>query len=100
MHLRKKTLVLVPLLRKHIFKLPRHPNNIASLAFNHDGLLLAVASSYTYQEAKERFMRAPKEIRFFKVMKNSKFGMRWSYKCVMIYYKLLVLINLQKAITC
>ncbi|CAH9083142.1 unnamed protein product [Cuscuta epithymum] len=39
--------------KKRLFELPRHPNSIASLAYNHDGLLLAVASSYSYQEANE-----------------------------------------------
>ena len=35
------------------FQLPRLPNSVASLSYNHDGQLLAVASSYTYQEAEE-----------------------------------------------
>lgn len=35
-------------------KLPRYSNSVASLAFNHTGELLAVASSHTYQEAKEK----------------------------------------------
>lgn len=34
-------------------QLPRYPNSIASLSYNHTGELLAVASSYTYQEANE-----------------------------------------------
>ncbi|KAL9149229.1 hypothetical protein ABFS82_12G096200 [Erythranthe guttata] len=40
--------------RKRIMELPRYPNSIASLAYNHGGQILAVASSYTYQEANER----------------------------------------------
>ncbi|GER37448.1 heavy metal transport/detoxification superfamily protein [Striga asiatica] len=40
--------------RRHLMELPRYPNSVASLAYNHDGQLLAVASSFTYQEANER----------------------------------------------
>ncbi|VVA94595.1 unnamed protein product [Arabis nemorensis] len=40
--------------RRRLFELPRYSNSIASLAFNHTGELLAVASSHTYQEAKEK----------------------------------------------
>ncbi|KAI3467287.1 hypothetical protein Pfo_023950 [Paulownia fortunei] len=40
--------------RKRLLELPRYPNSVASLAYNHGGQLLAVASSYTYQEANER----------------------------------------------
>ncbi|KAM6576615.1 hypothetical protein CsatB_028452 [Cannabis sativa] len=40
--------------RKRLFELPRYPNSISSLSINNKGQLLAVASSYTYQEAKER----------------------------------------------
>ncbi|PIN07756.1 Mitotic spindle checkpoint protein BUB3, WD repeat superfamily [Handroanthus impetiginosus] len=40
--------------RKRLLELPRYPNSVASLAYNHDGQLLAVASSHTYQEANER----------------------------------------------
>ncbi|XP_057251854.1 uncharacterized protein LOC104897833 [Beta vulgaris subsp. vulgaris] len=39
--------------RKRLLELPRYPNSIASLSYNHTGELLAVASSYTYQEANE-----------------------------------------------
>lgn len=35
-------------------KLPKYSNSVASLAFNHTGELLAVASSHTYQEANEK----------------------------------------------
>lgn len=35
-------------------KLPKYSNSVASLAFNHTGELLAVASSHTYQEASEK----------------------------------------------
>ncbi|KFK41356.1 hypothetical protein AALP_AA2G119600 [Arabis alpina] len=40
--------------RKRLSELPRYSNSIASLAFNHTGELLAVASSHTYQEANEK----------------------------------------------
>ncbi|GFQ02053.1 mitotic checkpoint protein bub3.3 [Phtheirospermum japonicum] len=40
--------------KKRLMELPKYPNSAASLAYNHSGQLLAVASSYTYQEANER----------------------------------------------
>ncbi|KAL3511082.1 hypothetical protein ACH5RR_030483 [Cinchona calisaya] len=40
--------------KKRLFELPRFQNGVASLSYNYNGLLLAVASSYTYQEANER----------------------------------------------
>ncbi|RDX91341.1 hypothetical protein CR513_26696, partial [Mucuna pruriens] len=39
--------------KKRLVELPRYPNSVASLSYNHVGQLLAVASSYTYQEANE-----------------------------------------------
>ncbi|XP_073005091.1 mitotic checkpoint protein BUB3.3 [Typha latifolia] len=39
--------------RKKLFEFPRYPNSVASLSYNYNGQLLAVASSYTYQEAIE-----------------------------------------------
>ncbi|XP_055809986.1 mitotic checkpoint protein BUB3.3 [Solanum dulcamara] len=39
--------------RKRIFEMSRYPNSVISLSYSHDGLLLAVASSYSYQEANE-----------------------------------------------
>ncbi|CAB4264699.1 unnamed protein product [Prunus armeniaca] len=39
--------------KRRLFQLPRYPNSVASLSYNHRGQLLAVASSYTYQEANE-----------------------------------------------
>lgn len=39
--------------RRRLFELPRYPNSVASLSYNHEGQLLAVASSYTYHEAEE-----------------------------------------------
>ncbi|XP_076942640.1 mitotic checkpoint protein BUB3.3-like [Bidens hawaiensis] len=39
--------------RKRVFEMPKFENSIASLSFNSGGQLLAVASSYTYQEANE-----------------------------------------------
>ncbi|KAL2542918.1 Mitotic checkpoint protein BUB3.3 [Abeliophyllum distichum] len=40
--------------KRRLVELPRYPNSVASLSYNQDGQLLAVASSYTYQEANER----------------------------------------------
>ncbi|KAL2349193.1 hypothetical protein Fmac_003193 [Flemingia macrophylla] len=39
--------------RKRLVEFPRYPNSVASLSYNHEGQLLAVASSHTYQEANE-----------------------------------------------
>ncbi|XP_020218863.1 mitotic checkpoint protein BUB3.3 [Cajanus cajan] len=39
--------------RKRLVEFPRHPNSVASLSYNHEGQLLAVASSHSYQEANE-----------------------------------------------
>ncbi|XP_009788126.1 mitotic checkpoint protein BUB3.3 isoform X1 [Nicotiana sylvestris] len=39
--------------RKRMFEMPRYPKSVVSLSYSHDGLLLAVASSYAYQEANE-----------------------------------------------
>ncbi|XXG44396.1 hypothetical protein AAC387_Pa01g4216 [Persea americana] len=39
--------------RKRLIELQRYPNSVASLSYNHSGQLLAVASSYTCQEANE-----------------------------------------------
>lgn len=39
--------------KRRLVELPRFSNSIASLSYNHAGKLLAVASSYTYQEANE-----------------------------------------------
>ncbi|XP_077216652.1 transducin/WD40 repeat-like superfamily protein [Tasmannia lanceolata] len=38
---------------KRLFELPRYPNSVASMSYNQDGQILAIASSYTYQEANE-----------------------------------------------
>ncbi|KAF4374164.1 hypothetical protein G4B88_020556 [Cannabis sativa] len=48
--------------RKRLFELPRYPNSISSLSINNKGQLLAVASSYTYQEAKERLSTIKEKI--------------------------------------
>lgn len=51
--------------KKRITNLPRYPTSIASLDFNADGSLLAVASSYTFEEGEKDhpkdsiFIRAP-----------------------------------------
>ncbi|XP_059655773.1 mitotic checkpoint protein BUB3.3 [Cornus florida] len=39
--------------KRRLYELPRHPNSVASLSYSREGHLLAVASSYTYQEANE-----------------------------------------------
>ncbi|KAI4328501.1 hypothetical protein L6164_020852 [Bauhinia variegata] len=39
--------------RRRLSELTRFPNSVASLSYNHEGQILAVASSYTYREAKE-----------------------------------------------
>uniref|UniRef100_A0A0E0LMU7 Uncharacterized protein n=1 Tax=Oryza punctata TaxID=4537 RepID=A0A0E0LMU7_ORYPU len=36
--------------RRKLFQFPRYPSSIAALSFSSDGRLLAVASSYTYEE--------------------------------------------------
>ncbi|XP_022158984.1 mitotic checkpoint protein BUB3.3-like [Momordica charantia] len=40
--------------KRRLLELPRFPNSVASLSYNCGGELLAVASSCTFQEAKER----------------------------------------------
>ncbi|TXG56575.1 hypothetical protein EZV62_017888 [Acer yangbiense] len=40
--------------KRRLFELPRYSNKVASLSYNHEGQLLAVASSYTYKEAAEK----------------------------------------------
>ncbi|KAF2299106.1 hypothetical protein GH714_030646 [Hevea brasiliensis] len=39
--------------KRRLYEFPRYPNSVASLSFNQGGELLAIASSYTYQEANE-----------------------------------------------
>ncbi|KAH7660730.1 cell cycle arrest protein BUB3 protein [Dioscorea alata] len=39
--------------RKKLYEFQRYSNSVACLSYNHNGQLLAVASSHTYQEAKE-----------------------------------------------
>ncbi|KAD2804100.1 hypothetical protein E3N88_37477 [Mikania micrantha] len=39
--------------KKRVFDMPKYENSIASLSYNLDGQLLAVASSYAYQEENE-----------------------------------------------
>ncbi|EGD78076.1 mitotic checkpoint protein BUB3 [Salpingoeca rosetta] len=36
--------------RKRVYQFHEYPTSIASLSFNHDGSLLAIAASYTYEE--------------------------------------------------
>ncbi|XP_055962309.1 mitotic checkpoint protein BUB3.3-like [Mercurialis annua] len=40
--------------KRRLCEFPRYQNSVASLSFNHSGELLAVACSYTYQEANEK----------------------------------------------
>ncbi|KAL4639586.1 hypothetical protein ACB092_03G228900 [Castanea dentata] len=51
--------------KRRLFGLPRLPNSVASLSYNHDGQLLAVASSYTYQEAEE--IEEPPQVFIYKI---------------------------------
>ncbi|KAK6242690.1 hypothetical protein SCA6_008079 [Theobroma cacao] len=51
--------------RRRLFELPRCSNSVASLSYNHEGQFLAVASSYTYQEAIE--MEKPPQISLHKM---------------------------------
>ncbi|XP_021910287.1 mitotic checkpoint protein BUB3.3 isoform X2 [Carica papaya] len=39
--------------KRRLFELPKFPNSVASISYNHGGQLLAVASSRTYQGANE-----------------------------------------------
>ncbi|XP_031375929.1 mitotic checkpoint protein BUB3.3-like [Punica granatum] len=39
--------------RRRLFELPRFPNGVASMSYNKNGDLLAIAASYSYQEADE-----------------------------------------------
>lgn len=39
--------------RKKISQLPRYPSSISSLDFNYDGTLLAIASSYTFEQGEK-----------------------------------------------
>ncbi|KAI3966172.1 hypothetical protein MKW92_003116 [Papaver armeniacum] len=40
--------------RKRLFQFTKYPNSVSSLSYNSSGQFLAVASSYTHQEANER----------------------------------------------
>ncbi|KZV32342.1 hypothetical protein F511_22599 [Dorcoceras hygrometricum] len=40
--------------KKLLMEFPRYPNSVASLAYNRDGQILAIASSFTYHEVDER----------------------------------------------
>ncbi|KAK2429242.1 Transducin/WD40 repeat superfamily protein [Trifolium repens] len=57
--------------RKRLVEFPRFSNSVASLSYNHLGQLLAIASSYTYQEAKE--MVEPPQV-FIHNLENIDFG--------------------------
>ncbi|KAG6765632.1 hypothetical protein POTOM_029682 [Populus tomentosa] len=41
--------------KRRLHEFSRYPNSVASLSYNHVGQLLAVGSSYTYQEANETY---------------------------------------------
>ncbi|GLU17000.1 hypothetical protein SLE2022_333990 [Rubroshorea leprosula] len=51
--------------RKRLFELPRFSKSVASVTYNRDGDLLAVASGYTYQEANET--EEPPQISVYKM---------------------------------
>ncbi|OMO93358.1 hypothetical protein CCACVL1_06523 [Corchorus capsularis] len=51
--------------RRRLFELPRCSNSVASLTYNHEGQVLAVASSYTYNEAIE--LEKPPQIFVYKM---------------------------------
>jgi cell cycle arrest protein BUB3 len=63
--------------KKRVSQYTGYPTSIASLAFNFDGSLLAIASSYTYEQgerdhpADEIYIRSPLEN---EVRKKSKTG--------------------------
>lgn len=57
--------------KRKLHEFPRYPNSVASLSYNHVGQLLAVASSYTYQEANEA--EVPPQI-FIQKMDGSDIG--------------------------
>ncbi len=44
-------------LKKRVSQLPPYPTSIAALDFNYDGSLLAVASSYTWEEGEKEYVR-------------------------------------------
>ncbi|KAK7275152.1 hypothetical protein RIF29_16261 [Crotalaria pallida] len=59
--------------RKRVIELPTCPNSVASLSYNHVGQLLAVASSYTYQEANEMQQEdLPSEVRLLKNLQRQE----------------------------
>lgn len=39
--------------KKKLCQYPQYPTSIASLAFNRDGTILAIASSYTFEEGEK-----------------------------------------------
>lgn len=39
--------------KKKLCQYPQYPTSIASLAFNYDGTILAIASSYTFEEGEK-----------------------------------------------
>ncbi|XVF43179.1 hypothetical protein PTKIN_Ptkin02bG0019700 [Pterospermum kingtungense] len=45
--------------KRRLFEFPGCSNSVASLTYNHEGKILAVASSYTYQEATEMLVILP-----------------------------------------
>lgn len=42
--------------KKRITQLPKFPTSISALEFNHDGSVLAVAASYTYEEGEKEYV--------------------------------------------
>lgn len=58
--------------RKRLCLLARHPVGISSLSFNHDGSLLAVASSYTFEKGEEGAKEVASENVYIHAMKDSQ----------------------------
>ncbi|XP_071722618.1 mitotic checkpoint protein BUB3.3-like [Rutidosis leptorrhynchoides] len=57
--------------RRRLFELPKYPNSVASMSCNQEGQLLAIASSYTYNEAGE--IEEPPKIFIHKILVQGSF---------------------------
>lgn len=45
-----------PILKKRIRAFPKHHSSISSMSFNRDGTILAMASSYCYEEGEKEYV--------------------------------------------
>lgn len=45
-----------PAKKKRLCQFHKYPTSISALAFSHDGGLLAIASSYTYEEGEKEYV--------------------------------------------